>query len=244
MTVFVSVENMAEGAEETLLTRTAVELGEEDEWTVFAALLKAVDGEVGYDESEWGVFITSILGVESEGMNWWMYTVNGEFAMVGAGEYITEDQDEIVFTLSDGGFGDFDYETEVEMEVLDVDLDELLAEIMESLLTEIYSAPVAYNPETGEILILGIMVPLPEDQKPIYFEEANVLYVPIRAVADFIGMETLWDQSTKTVTILFEGMEFNFSIYDDLYGLPVIMKDNRAYIPVEYLINTLLIDWL
>ena len=60
------------------------------------------NGGVVYSDGEYGAYITEICGhaenpAESR---YWVYTVNGEQAMVGASDYYPAEGDEIVFDLS------------------------------------------------------------------------------------------------------------------------------------------------
>lgn len=61
------------------------------------------NGGVVYTESEYGAYITSICGYSEnyDTNEYWLYTINGESAMVGASEYCPSDGDEVVFDLSE-----------------------------------------------------------------------------------------------------------------------------------------------
>jgi hypothetical protein len=71
----------------------------EDEWTVEEGTTLMEVMEENYEVEQTEGFINSIEGVagnEKEKLAW-MYTINGEEAMVGANEYELEDGDEIAF---------------------------------------------------------------------------------------------------------------------------------------------------
>jgi len=52
--------------------------------------------------SEFGEFVTGIGDVDADSSkNFWGYTVNGEFAEVGAGEYVAKEGDQIEWRLTD-----------------------------------------------------------------------------------------------------------------------------------------------
>lgn len=55
----------------------------------------------GVPFEEEGGFVTSINGIsqDTKAGKYWLYYVNGEFAQVGAGEYIVQDGDEITWKL-------------------------------------------------------------------------------------------------------------------------------------------------
>ncbi|GBF75682.1 hypothetical protein PA598K_04103 [Paenibacillus sp. 598K] len=61
----------------------------------FDLLLAAVGEEnVQYTvHPEFGPFIEGIMGLEGTASDWWMFNVNGEASMVGAGSYLVEDGD-------------------------------------------------------------------------------------------------------------------------------------------------------
>jgi len=60
------------------------------------------NGGVVYSETEYGAYITSICGYSEnyETNEYWVYTINGESAMVGASDYCPAEGDTIVFDLS------------------------------------------------------------------------------------------------------------------------------------------------
>jgi len=49
--------------------------------------------------SSFGEYVTSVNGEDGDGSKYWLFYVNGEPATVGAGEYVTEDNDEIEWRL-------------------------------------------------------------------------------------------------------------------------------------------------
>ncbi len=52
--------------------------------------------------SDFGEFVTGIGDVDSDSSkNFWGYTVNGDFAEVGAGEYVATEGDQIEWRLTD-----------------------------------------------------------------------------------------------------------------------------------------------
>lgn len=60
------------------------------------------NGGVVYEDSEYGAYITGICGYDQDPDTgkYWTYTVNGDYAMVGASEYIPNADDDICFDLS------------------------------------------------------------------------------------------------------------------------------------------------
>ena len=68
--------------------------------TALDTLKKLADVRV--EESAYGEFVTGIGVVEADATkNFWGYTVNGEFADVGAGEYVAKEGDQIEWQLTD-----------------------------------------------------------------------------------------------------------------------------------------------
>jgi hypothetical protein len=63
--------------------------------SAFSALNASFDVE--YEESSYGVFITSIDGLEQNDSHYWMYVVNGEAPDVGSGQFLLEDDDQVSF---------------------------------------------------------------------------------------------------------------------------------------------------
>ena len=61
------------------------------------------NGGVVYTNGDYGAYICSICGASEDPANseYWVYTVNGEQAAVGASDYYPEDGDVIVFDLSE-----------------------------------------------------------------------------------------------------------------------------------------------
>lgn len=60
------------------------------------------NGGVVYSDGDYGAYITEICGYKENPDNaeYWVYTINGESAMVGASDYCPAEGDEIVFDLS------------------------------------------------------------------------------------------------------------------------------------------------
>ena len=60
------------------------------------------NGGVVYQDSEYGPFITGICGYDQDPDTgkYWTYTINGEYAMVGASEYYPAEGDKVNFDLS------------------------------------------------------------------------------------------------------------------------------------------------
>jgi hypothetical protein len=65
--------------------------------------LRTMDG-CQYDESEWGIFITGFYGMEQDFSQeyWWLVSVNGEDALLGADDIPIIDGDVYTFTLMQG----------------------------------------------------------------------------------------------------------------------------------------------
>ena len=55
--------------------------------------------EVGYRESSYGYFVTSINGVSGNETQYWIYQVNGETPEVGSGKYQLSGEDSLRFSL-------------------------------------------------------------------------------------------------------------------------------------------------
>lgn len=96
--------NQEEQAEEVTVqiqitnSKTDKEIAD-DEWTVEEGTTLMEVMEENYEVEQTEGFINSIEGIagnEEEKMAW-MYTINGDDAMVGANEYEVEDGDEIAF---------------------------------------------------------------------------------------------------------------------------------------------------
>lgn len=62
------------------------------------------EGLIGFDESEYGRFITSVQGYEakSDEQSWWSISVNGESAMTGVDEIVIADGDTYLLELKIG----------------------------------------------------------------------------------------------------------------------------------------------
>lgn len=62
------------------------------------------EGLIGFSESEYGRFITSVQGYESndDEQSWWSISVNGESAMTGVDEIVIKDGDVYMFELKIG----------------------------------------------------------------------------------------------------------------------------------------------
>ena len=61
-------------------------------------------GLIGFDESEYGRFITSVQGYEakSDEQSWWSISINGESAMTGVDEIVIADGDTYLLELKIG----------------------------------------------------------------------------------------------------------------------------------------------
>ena len=61
-------------------------------------------GLIGFNESEYGRYITSVQGYESndEEQSWWSISVNGESAMTGVDEIVINDNDVYLLELKIG----------------------------------------------------------------------------------------------------------------------------------------------
>ena len=70
-----------------------------EEETLFDALVASDEFEIGYEESTFGVFITTINGVEAGPGYFWAFYINSEMAMVGADGHTVEDGDQFEFRL-------------------------------------------------------------------------------------------------------------------------------------------------
>lgn len=64
----------------------------------------ADEGIIGFDESEYGRFITSVQGYEAkdDDQSWWSVSVNGESAMTGIDEIVIADGDTYLLELKIG----------------------------------------------------------------------------------------------------------------------------------------------
>lgn len=62
------------------------------------------EGLIGFSESEYGRFITSVQGYESndDEQSWWSISVNGESAMTGVDEIVIHDGDVYMLELKIG----------------------------------------------------------------------------------------------------------------------------------------------
>ncbi|MDE5855065.1 MAG: DUF4430 domain-containing protein, partial [Ruminococcus sp.] len=61
-------------------------------------------GLIGFNESEYGRYITSVQGYElnDEEQSWWSISVNGESAMTGVDEIVINDNDVYLLELKIG----------------------------------------------------------------------------------------------------------------------------------------------
>lgn len=85
---------------ELLLDETNYTFAEDT--TAFDVLVQAVgESQVKYSESEYGVFITEINGLEAKDPYYWAFYVNGVQAQVGADSYVVQEGDEISFRYTD-----------------------------------------------------------------------------------------------------------------------------------------------
>lgn len=82
---------------EEIIEEKEIEIEEGKEITVMDVMQENFEIETQFD----GAFVSSINGVASseEEKTSWMYSVNGESAMVGANEYKLEPEDKIEFDL-------------------------------------------------------------------------------------------------------------------------------------------------
>ena len=65
--------------------------------------------------------------------------------------------------------------------------------------------------------------------------------LPLRAIAEALGAEVGWDESTRTVSITNDGVTVTFAIGEDLpdnMGIPQIIND-RTFVPVRYIAEQL-----
>lgn len=64
----------------------------------------AEQGLIGFNESEYGRYITSVLGYEAndDEQSWWSISVNGESAMTGVDEIVINDNDVYLLELKIG----------------------------------------------------------------------------------------------------------------------------------------------
>ena len=113
ITVYIRIESGIPGNEHTVLPQTPVTITlDGEEATVLMALDAAMDSNIDYDDSEWGVFINSIGGISGEASNcYWMFKVNDIDPGVGAESANVIDGDEIVFYCIDWQEGVYSFFT-------------------------------------------------------------------------------------------------------------------------------------
>jgi len=123
--VYIRVESSAAGDSKTLLPRTLVtvpqfdltEYGKDetpDFITPLHAVITATENELVFSFSQWGVYITEILGVVDDGAQSWMYSVNNASVAVGSDQYALKDGDEVIFYYigwEAGSFASFNYDS-------------------------------------------------------------------------------------------------------------------------------------
>jgi hypothetical protein len=113
----------------------------------------------------------------------------------------------------------------------DVDLDALNAMMM--------YAPISFSPDNGDFYIAGQQIIFSDGLRPVFDDTYDELFIPLRALAEAIGAEVAWAADTATVTIVFMGNSLNFKASDTLSGMPVLIINNRVYVPSLYLIDTM-----
>jgi hypothetical protein len=101
-------------------------------------------------------------------------------------------------------------------------------------------APLSYAPDNGDLYISGQLVPMPEDSRSIFDDAYDELFIPLRALAEAIGMDVSWAADTATVTVLYMGNTHTFTTSDTFSGMPIKIINNRVYIPSLYFIVVIL----
>jgi hypothetical protein len=109
--VTIRIESSLQGEEKTLLKTTAVPLLA-GATTVTDVLNAVVEGQTEFTESEYGSFLSGIMGVTDEtGVYSWMFAVNNEVPEVGMDAYELNDGDEVVFYFISWENADYAYFT-------------------------------------------------------------------------------------------------------------------------------------
>jgi hypothetical protein len=103
-------------------------------------------------------------------------------------------------------------------------------------------ASVSYDVDTLDLYIAGQFIPLPADLKPVFDEEYDELFVPLRALAEETGMSVAWAADTATVSVLFSNQTYSFNTQDTFSGMPVKIINNRVYVPTMFIIDVLLVN--
>ncbi|MCL2350986.1 MAG: stalk domain-containing protein [Firmicutes bacterium] len=105
--VRVRIESCVAGSYETLLPTTTVYLSNSEDtayWALYFALA-AKTGDAGgalqYETSDYGMYITSIMGHAQDDVSSWMYAVNNETPWVGFDKCVLQSGDSVVFYLID-----------------------------------------------------------------------------------------------------------------------------------------------
>ena len=83
-------------AEEEQINSVEIQTNEEN---LFDALMASGEIDLGYEESDFGAFITVIDGLEAEEGYFWAFYVDGEMSMVGVTDHVIEDGQSIMFRL-------------------------------------------------------------------------------------------------------------------------------------------------
>ncbi len=114
VTVTVRIENSFMGQEQTLLPPTEVTLESDGDTkaNVYNALIATCGTSAVFTESEYGSFLSGIMGVTDEtGMYSWMFAVNNAIPEVGMDAYELNDGDEVVFYFVSWEHADYAYFT-------------------------------------------------------------------------------------------------------------------------------------
>lgn len=107
-------------------------------------------------------------------------------------------------------------------------------------------APTTSTPSTSDIVVEVDGVPLVLDFAPIMVN-SRVL-VPYRAIAEALGAEVEWDESTRTVSLISEATTVRLTIGSDqalvndepiAIGEPALIVQGRTRVPLRFISTSL-----
>jgi hypothetical protein len=99
------------------------------------------------------------------------------------------------------------------------------------------SHSIIYSAKENRLSYYDWSIWLDDDVKPFYDEE--ILYFPVRIIAEKLGAEVLWDAETYTATIKLGDFTFSFRTNETVDGHKVIVIDGKSFLPAFYMAEQL-----
>ena len=81
------------------------------------------------------------------------------------------------------------------------------------------------------------------DVQPYFADNSNIVMVPFRAIAEALGAVVTWNDATKTINAVKDGLTFNIQINSDkvqqsdktfTLDVPARIKDSRTFVPLHF----------